>query len=141
MTRYGDYDLSISKTQRKRSDLSRRANIINNSSASLYLSIHLNSLSDKKWSGAQVFYVEANPNNKIIANVLQEQLKQDLKTERTEKKIDNQYMYKRIKVPGVLVEVGFISNDEERNLLKQENYQNKISLSLKEGIINYYSSL
>ena len=44
LTRYGDYDLSVSNAwNRKRSDLSRRANIINQSECDLYLSIHLNS--------------------------------------------------------------------------------------------------
>ena len=43
LTRYGDYDLAVTNAwNRKRSDLSRRANIINRSECDLYLSIHLN---------------------------------------------------------------------------------------------------
>ena len=41
MTRYGDYDLAVTNAQnRKRSDLSRRANIINRSLCDIYISIH-----------------------------------------------------------------------------------------------------
>ena len=76
LTRYGDYDLSSNNAElRKRSDLSRRANVINNSNADLYLSIHLNSDASSIWSGAQVFYVDTNEKNKYIAQLFQEELK------------------------------------------------------------------
>ena len=56
LTRYGDYDLSVPNTiNRKRSDLSRRGNIINRSNCDLYLSIHLNAESSSTWKGAQMF--------------------------------------------------------------------------------------
>ena len=48
------------------------------------------------------------------------------------------YMYKRITVPGVLVEAGFLSNPSERYLLLDETYQDKISRSLYNGIIEYF---
>ena len=64
LTRYGDYDLSVPNTiNRKRSDLSRRGNIINRSNCDLYLSIHLNAESSNTWKGAQMFYDNINPNN------------------------------------------------------------------------------
>ena len=57
LTRYGDYDLSVPNTiNRKRSDLSRRGNIINRSNCDLYLSIHLNAEGSNTWKGAQMFY-------------------------------------------------------------------------------------
>ena len=50
------------------------------------------------------------------------------------------YMYKRIEIPGVLVEVGFLSNDNERYLLLQKTYQDKVAKSLCGGIIEYFHS-
>jgi len=48
-------------------------------------------------------------------------------------------MYRRIKsVPGVLVEVGFITNSNERYLLRQNTYQNKVCDSIIQGVLNYY---
>lgn len=141
LTRYGDYDLSVKNAlQRKRSDLSRRANIINRSDCDLYLAIHLNADSSTTWKGAQVFFEDVNPNNEKLAKILQQVLKEDLKTNREYKKLKDQYMYKRIKRPGVLVEVGFISNPNERYLLKSEEYQVKIANTLKRGIIKYFES-
>lgn len=142
LTRYGDYDLSSNNASlRKRSDLSRRALIINDSNADMYISIHLNADSSSTWKGAQIFFENNNEENEKIAKVLQEQLKKDLKTNREYKKLSNQYMYKRIKVKGVLAEVGFITNPNERYLLKQNEYQYKIAKSLTDGIVEYFKKL
>ena len=72
MTRDGDYDLSTPNAiYRKKSDFDNRINLINNSKADIYLSIHLNYLSDFKYYGPQVFYNGKNfelldENNNII---------------------------------------------------------------------------
>ena len=140
LTRYGDYDLAVKNALlRKRSDLSRRANIINKSDCDLYLSIHLNADSSSTWKGAQVFYDDVNKNNELLAKILQEQLMKDLNTNREYKRLNDQYMYKRINITGALVEVGFISNPNERYLLQKEEYQNKIAESITKGIIEYFN--
>ena len=142
LTRYGDYDLSVKNAiNRKRSDLSRRANIINASNADIYLSIHLNSDVSSTWQGAQAFYDKINQKNEMLAKIMQEQFKIDLKTNREYKEINDHYLYQRVKVPGLLLEVGFISNPNERYLLKQENYQEKIAISIKNGLINYFTQI
>ncbi len=139
LTRTGDYDLSVNNAvNRKRSDLSRRANIINDSKCDLYISIHLNSIASSTWRGAQVFYDDINPNNKKIAEILQKRFKKDLKTTREYKEMTDMYMYKRIKVPGVLVEAGFLSNSNERYLLLKPTYQDKIANSIYSGILEYF---
>ena len=67
LTRSDDYDLAVTNTiNRKRSDLSRRANAINKSNCDMYLSIHLNSEKTGTWRGPQVFYDDINDNNKEI---------------------------------------------------------------------------
>ena len=73
-TRYGDYDLSVTyASNRKRSDLSRRGNIINDSGCDLYLSIHLNAETSSTWRGAQVFYDNINEEKEKIAIIMQEE--------------------------------------------------------------------
>jgi len=136
MTRYGDYDLAVNNAVlRKRSDLSRRANIINASNADLYLSIHLNADISSTWKGAQVFYDSVNKGNENIAKIFQEQFSKDLNTNRSYKKLQDQYMYKRINVKGVLLEVGFITNPNERYLLTTKKYQEKIAVSVSKSVI------
>ena len=100
----------------------------------------MNSIASSTWKGAQVFYDDINPKNEKIAKLLQNALKKDLKSSREYKEMNNMYMYKRIKIPGVLVEVGFLSNDNERYLLLQKTYQDKVAKSLCCGIIEYFHS-
>ena len=140
LTRYGDYDLSKSYTgSRKKSDLNNRAKIINDSRADLYISIHLNSISSSTWSGAQVFFDDVNEKNYDLALLMQEQLKTDLKTTRKVKEINTMLMNRKITIPGVLIEAGFLSNPNDRYLLRQADYQYKIVESIKRGIIKYFN--
>lgn len=139
LTRYGDYDLSNTTYQRKKSDLNNRVKIINDSKADMYISIHLNSISSSTWSGAQVFYDDVNKNNKELANIMQKQLKEDLKTTREIKEISNMLMNRKITIPGILIEAGFLSNPNDRYLLQKDEYQYKISESIKNGIIKYFN--
>lgn len=139
LTRYGDYDLAANNTiNRKRSDLSRRSNIINKSGCDVYLSIHLNAEVSSTWRGAQVFFDDINDNNKIIANVLQTQFKKDLNTRREVKEIKNIYLNRRVERPGVLVELGFISNENDRYLLRNSEHQQKIVNSIVQGLVKYF---
>lgn len=140
MTRADDYDLaSINTNNRKRSDLSRRVNIINRSNCDLFLSIHLNAEDTNTWKGAQVFYDDTNEENKEIAKIFQKYFKKYLGSKRNIKKVNDLYLQKRIKRPGVLLEVGFLSNANERYLLKQEYYQNKIVTTITNGILKYFN--
>lgn len=141
LTRYGDYDLSVKNAiSRKRSDLSRRANIINASHADLYLSIHLNADTSTIWYGAQVFYDTVNIQNEVLAKYLQEAYIEDLNTKREYKNIKGHYLYKRINIPGVLIEAGFITNPNDRYLLKTGKYQKKFSESTARAIENYFKN-
>ena len=134
MTRYDDYDLSSSTYNRKKQDLNNRAKVINESMADMYISIHLNSISSSTWRGAQVFYDDINKNNNKLAQILQN----NLNKERKIKEIDSMLMNRKIKIPGVLIEVGFLSNPNDRYLLKDFDYQNKLSNTIKKSIIEYF---
>ena len=140
MTREGDYDLGTPKaTYRKKSDFDHRIAFINRSQADLYLSIHLNYLSDSAYSGVQVFYSSVNEKNKSYANSIQKFMNEKLATSREIKRISNSiYMYSKLKVPGVLVECGFLSNAEEEQLLLTDEYQDKLAWGIYNGIMDYF---
>lgn len=141
LTRYGDYDLSVGNAwNRKRSDLSRRANIINRSECDLYLSIHLNAEDSGTLHGAEVYYDTINPENKKIAEIFQNEFKKNLNTTRDYKENSTKYLQRRISRPGVLLEVGFLSNSSERTLLKNDTYQNKIADVIRRAVNRYFSS-
>ena len=133
LTRSGDYDLASTTYYRKRSDLGNRARMINNSNCDLYLSIHLNSSLHSTWNGAQVFYDDINPKNKELANLLQNEL-----GNKKAVLANDYYMYSRIRKPGVLLELGFISNYNDRNNLQNKEYQIHISANIIKGIVKFF---
>ena len=111
--------------------------MINDSSANLYLSIHLNATVNSKWRGIQIFYNTKNKENIIIANEINETIKKSISNVRDIKKANGYYMYKQIKVPGILIEAGFISNANDLYLLRQDWYQNKLVNAISDGVITY----
>ena len=141
LTRYGDYDLSIPGAwNRKRSDLSRRANIINKSNCDLYLSIHLNAEDSGILHGAEVYYDTINPDNEKIASIFQEEFKKNLNSNRGFKENSTKYLQRRVNRPGVLLEVGFLSNPSDRALLTSEVYQKRLVNVIKGGIYKYFET-
>lgn len=120
--------------------MSRRANLINKSKCDIFLSIHLNAEDTNTWRGAQVFYNDNNKKNKTIAQIFQKKFKENLNSHRNYKKANDLYLQKRISLPGVLLEIGFLSNANERYLLKQNYYQNKIVDVITSGLIEYFEN-
>lgn len=144
MTREDDNDLADKDlkgySRRKTQDLMRRVDLINNSNADLLVSIHLNSLPSPKWSGAQTFYFPRYEENKQLAKYIQKEMEINLEnTVRQAKAINHVYVIKEAKMPSVLVEAGFLSNAQEREQLKNEDYQNKIAASIYQGILRLYT--
>ena len=140
LTRDDDYDLaSIDAKKRKQSDLSKRADLINESKCDMYISVHLNAYSSTKWSGLQIFYDDINPNNKVLAEVMNETLKSNLKNVREIKRENGYCMYHKINVTGILIESGFITNSNDRYKLKDSNYQAILARNIVLGVVNYFN--
>lgn len=140
ITRDDDNDLASPNTSnRKRSDLTNRAILINKSKADIYLSIHMNSSTNSSWRGLQIFYNSNNPNNLNLATIINDTIKQKITTVREIKQENDYYMYKQIKKTGILIEAGFLSNPDDLYLLKQDSYQTKLANIITEGVINYFN--
>lgn len=138
MTRDGDYDLSKSVVNKKRDDLYRRVLMINRSHCDMYVSMHLNASPSSRWNGIQIFYSNILKDNKIIAEVVTDTMKLNMKNIRDVKKENGYYMYSKIRVPGILVEAGFISNSNDNYKIRQDKYQNILVSNIAMGIENYF---
>lgn len=112
----------------KVSDLKHRVETVNNQSPALMISIHQNTFSDKRYSGAQVFYA-ADDESTVTAQQLQANFIRILNpnSKRKAKKATGIYLMEHIHCPGILIECGFLTNEQEEALLRNENYQKKVS--------------
>lgn len=139
MTRDGDYDLASKESEnRKREDIHKRVKIINESGAKLYLSIHVNYYPNAEISGSQVFFKKGSDNSKVLGVLMQNSLKEKLgNTKRFAKEINDKYLVDNVNIPGVLIEIGFLSNKEELLNLKNGEYQKRLSEAICSGVVNY----
>ena len=113
---------------KKVSDLKERVRIVNETEHAVLVSIHQNTFSDGRYSGAQVFYGPEGESQKL-ATALQTAFCQTLNpgSSRKCKKADNVYLMQHIDCTGVLVECGFLSNAEEEAKLRDADYQRQIT--------------
>lgn len=130
-----------STRERKREDLFLRESIVQKSEADMFITIHANAIPNSKWRGAQIFYHKTgHPHSVHLANEIQSSIKDKLQnTDREALSIQQVYLLKKVNIPAVLIETGFISNDEERELLLNAKYQEQMADAIVRGIENYYS--
>ena len=141
LTRDGDYDLANSTLNRKRNDLYNRVKLINNSGCDLYISMHLNASPSSRWNGIQIFYSSVLKENKILGEIVTNTLKSNMKNVRDLKLENGYYMYSKIKVPGILVEAGFISNPNDNYKIRQKEYREILLNNISDAISKYFGQI
>ena len=137
MTRATDGGLySPIAKNKKKDDMKKRREIIENSNADFVVSIHMNSYNATS-HGAQVFYGKDDEPSKTLANNIQKYFIKYLEKARQETKVGDYYMLNAIKAPSVLVECGYLSNPNEEALLLKEDYKKEVCYSILLGILQY----
>ena len=135
------YDInSTTIKQKKISDIHNRVKIGNESSADIFVPIHLNKISQEQYWGWQTFYKKGNEQGKKLATVIQTNLNQTIQKEnkREPKNIENIYIIDHVEIPTTIIECGFLSNPEEEQLLQTDEYQNKLAWGIYTGIMDYF---
>lgn len=134
LLRSTDTDLSSSDSksisQKKVSDIRRRVELTNSQPGAILVSIHCNTYSQEKYHGAQVFYTGGA---KEFGETMQLALKNgvDPSNARMAKAVSpDVYLMNHIKVPGILVECGFLTNQEELTNLKDPDYQTRLAVTI-----------
>ena len=137
----GIYDMDKNTLREKKvSDIKNRVKIGNKSSADIFVSIHLNKISESQYYGWQCFYKSNNENSKQLANCLQNSLNDSIEksNDRVALSIDNVYIIKHVEIPISIVECGFLSNPEEEKELQTDEYQDRLAWGIYNGIIDYF---
>lgn len=141
MTRREDRLLSDeASNHKKRDDLLNRVKTAKNVENPIFVSLHMNKFPEAKYSGLQVFYSKNSPHSESVAILVQENVKKHLQSSnnRKVKRADSAiYVLDRLFCPSILIECGFLSNEEERNKLVNEEYQNKLAFIIANSIIEY----
>ncbi|MCX7779954.1 MAG: N-acetylmuramoyl-L-alanine amidase [Negativicutes bacterium] len=135
MTRDSDIDFYTRGKGGKRNDLAKRVDIINQSGAELFVSIHVNSIRGGNIAGAQVFYGGGRPESKLLAETMQQYLKEFPPGNKRQAKQDMDIIVlNATNIPGVLIETGFLSNKNEAGRLASVDYQQKLAEQIAKAI-------
>lgn len=146
VTEIRDEDISVyddsaqSLREKKVSDLKHRVEIVNGSENNILVSIHQNKFDNSAYSGAQVFYSSNNDKSRVLAESIRNSVVSLLQNDNTrELKPANSdiYLLDNATVPAVIVECGFLSNDEERAKLLDSGYQSEMAYSIAMGVLEY----
>lgn len=129
--------------KRKYNDMKMRLDLYNATPDNVVVSIHQNKFDAAASHGAQVFYSPNHPNSAVLAEALRKSVTGMLQPDNTRtcktagKEI---FLLKNARVPAVIVECGFISNRQERELLVTDDYQKQLALAIAAGLMNYVNT-
>ncbi len=147
MTRDSDVSLeskSDLNSSRYRKDLHARKTIIDNNNSTAFVSVHMDAFNDPSARGIRVFYYQTSEESKKLAqdicnNIDTTVIKGFLKTENVKVSIapGDYYLLRSSKSPGVIVEMGFITNPTDNKLIQTEEYQYTMAKAIAEGVVDY----
>ena len=106
----------------------------------MFISIHLNKISDQKYYGWQTFYKSSDENSIKLAKSIQNNLNKSIqkKNDRVPMKLDSIYIVKNVEIPITIVECGFLSNPEEEKELLNDEYQDRLAWGIYSGLMDYF---
>ena len=119
------------KQKRKMHDLKNRAAIVNEYENPVFVSIHMNSYPDSRYSGLQVWYSKNDERSRSLASYVQSYAAGYLDPANTrviKPATSSIYLLDRLQVPAILIECGFLSNESESALLASDDYQTKLAI-------------
>ena len=141
LTRAEDVDLSDEGVSNiKRSDLQHRAEILNQDDVTLFISIHCNTSGDQRCQGSQVYYRINDAVSKKLADDIQMNLKQITGSKYIPASGDFYLLNETFNL-GVLVEVGFLTNAQDFEQLKKDNYREDLAFGIYKGISQFLEKL
>ena len=150
------YSVLTSRNTDKDVGLVSRADQANKSNADMFLSIHFNAGGRGASYGIETYYYKARPEYTPAINKdkhndperleksrkLAQKIQQSLvsKTGAYDRGVKRETfaVLRETSIPSILVELGFIDNQEEANKIKTNEYQEKLADGIVDGIVEYY---
>lgn len=126
LTRSTDYDVSLPD----------RSEVANNAGANYFISIHCNSYEDdSSVKGFECYYYQSAESENLAEAITSEADSRSISTRKV--KEENYAVLRETAIPTVLIEVGFLTNSEERGKLLSLEYQGLLAEAIANGILGY----
>ena len=159
------YDVAFTREEDQYVSLERRALFANRSSADAFVSIHFNAAANRSAAGYETFALTpqhqasskfqrpsardarrykgnaSDPWNTLLGYHVQRELTRRMGGPDCGLKRARFVVLKHLECPGVLVELGFVSNDPSAQKMRSAAHRQSLAQSLYEGIVAYHNRL
>lgn len=142
ITRVGDYALSDDSSfkhirSRHKRDLKQRALIAESLRPKLFISLHVNWSKSKRTRGPLVIY-QPNDASYHLAQLVQDHLNTYYALQRQPKKGRSYFLMKELAMPAIIVELGFLSNEEDFYILTNVHTQDQLVNRMVQAVNEYF---
>ena len=107
--------------------------------ADIFISIHCNAFNNPNTNGMETFYFSGSPESRKLAELLNEELLKYGGRFNRGVKTANFYVLKHSRCPASLIELAFVTNPTEENLLADDDYQNKLAQAISSAVNKYFN--
>ena len=132
---YKQKEVFLTRSEDDFVSLKERSRIPN--SDDIFVSIHYNGFQDENAQGVEAFHYPGSKGGKIATDIVNNLLEV---TDRNFRRVEgnkNFYVVRETRCPAVLIELGFLTNPDERKIVTSQDYQLKAAMAIAEGVINY----
>ena len=119
-------------------ELQARCTVANNAKADIFVSIHADSFTNPNARGTTGYYFTGSDKSKKLADCIRKALCEQIRTPSRGTKSCNFYVVRHTSMPATLVELAFISNKEEEELLDSDEGVTKAAQGIFDGIEDYF---
>jgi N-acetylmuramoyl-L-alanine amidase len=121
-----------------RVELGDRASFANKRNAQVFVSIHCNASENHKGNGIETYHTEQKGlEDKLLAEMIQKAVIEQTDAFDRGIKAADYTVIVRTTMPAVLIEVGFLTDEVEKNMLQDKEYQQKLAKGIVDGIVRY----
>ncbi len=119
--------------------LSKRVNLADQVRPDFFISIHQNFFANPNISGSEIYYYRGDIESETLANLILQDLSQNLGTTSRGAKIADFYLLREVRTSALQIEVGFITNPDEEKRMAEPDFPSKVAKAISQGLKRYYS--
>lgn len=137
MLRNAGAEVIMSRSNDSYVELSDRVAISNKEKADVFISVHYD-YGTKNSSGIISFYYSES-RDKLLANTIQGHLVASTGMRDSGVRKGNFYVLRENARPSILLELGYVSNPDEEELVRTREYQEKVAIGIVNGLRAYFA--
>ncbi|HYH03329.1 MAG TPA: N-acetylmuramoyl-L-alanine amidase, partial [Bacillota bacterium] len=115
-----------------------RAHLANRSNGDIFVSIHSNFHPNPEIQGLEVYHYKNLSTSGLLAKKIEARMAQYMSIPTLGVKVNDFAVIRETMMPSVLVELGYLSNTREENIMSSVAFKDSAALGIFRGIVDYF---